>query len=288
MTDSENTMGSDGGAQSRLLPILAWIVGGTAVLIGVALGVAVLGTTFGIWGFRTPLSTIGLLLRWQGGILSNIVFYLGWVAFCGGILLFVVALVQKHTGLRLAAGVAILGGIFMYPAYTIPLDFATTARSAPPIHDVTTDTADPPQFVAVLPLREGSPNRADYGAVPSRGTDPARFDESGFNPELLGELIRGAFPDLKTTHIDGSAAETFAQALAAAQSMGWEIVDTNEAEGRIEATDTTPWLRFKDDVVIRVAYHEGGAMIDVRSVSRLGGSDVGKNAARIREYLATL
>ena len=70
--------------------------------------------------------------------------------------------------------------------------------------------------------------------------------------------------------------------------MGWAIVAERADEGRIEATATTSWFGFKDDIVIRVAPHNGGSRIDVRSKSRVGRSDVGANAARIRAYLAAL
>lgn len=290
MTNTENSTEdqAEQNSEGRLLPGLAWVCGSAAIAIAGALGVAVLGATFGLWSFGIPLSTVGLLLRWQGGILGSIIFYLGWLAFLGGSLLMVLAILRGQRNLRVAAGVAMLGGILLYPAYTIPVGFATTAQSAPPIHDVSTDTVNPPIFVAVLPLREGARNRADFGAVPTRGSDPAKFDETGFNPEMLGAIIRDAYPDLKSVPLTGSEAETFGKALQAAEGMGWEIVDANEAEGRIEATATTPWLRFKDDVVIRLSYHEGGATLDARSVSRVGGSDVGKNAARLRDYISNL
>ncbi|HJR53568.1 MAG TPA: DUF1499 domain-containing protein, partial [Gemmatimonadota bacterium] len=55
--------------------------------------------------------------------------------------------------------------------------------------------------------------------------------------------------------------------------------------GRIEATATTPWFGFKDDVVVRIRPEAGGSRVDVRSVSRVGRSDVGTNARRIEEYL---
>jgi uncharacterized protein (DUF1499 family) len=83
-------------------------------------------------------------------------------------------------------------------------------------------------------------------------------------------------------------AQAFAQALAAARDMGWEIVAADSAAGRIEATATTFWYGFKDDVVIRVTPSDQGARIDVRSESRLGGSDVGTNARRITTYLKKL
>jgi uncharacterized protein (DUF1499 family) len=60
------------------------------------------------------------------------------------------------------------------------------------------------------------------------------------------------------------------------------------AEGRIEATDTTFWWGFKDDVVIRIAPEGSGSRLDIRSESRVGVSDLGTNAARVGAYLAEL
>jgi uncharacterized protein (DUF1499 family) len=70
--------------------------------------------------------------------------------------------------------------------------------------------------------------------------------------------------------------------------MGWEIVAADVAAGRIEATATTPWFGFRDDIVVRVAPASAGSRIDVRSVSRVGKSDLGANAKRIRAFLARL
>lgn len=82
--------------------------------------------------------------------------------------------------------------------------------------------------------------------------------------------------------------KAFERALAAARKIGWVIVEASAAEGRIEATDTTFWLGFKDDIVIRVARADHGGRVDIRSVSRVGKSHLGKNAKRIRKYLKEL
>ena len=73
-----------------------------------------------------------------------------------------------------------------------------------------------------------------------------------------------------------------------ARDLGWEIVEASPSEGRIEATARTFWFGFKDDVVVRVTPSGDGSRIDVRSVSRVGKSDVGANAKRIRTYLERL
>jgi uncharacterized protein (DUF1499 family) len=80
----------------------------------------------------------------------------------------------------------------------------------------------------------------------------------------------------------------FDRALSVARKLGWVVVAAVPAEGRIEATDTTRWFGFKDDVVVRVAPAAGGSRVDVRSVSRVGRSDLGTNARRIRAFLREL
>ena len=79
-----------------------------------------------------------------------------------------------------------------------------------------------------------------------------------------------------------------ARAEAAARALGWKIVAAAPGQGRLEATATTRWFGFKDDVVVRVTPASGGSRVDIRSVSRVGKSDLGVNARRIRAFLAAL
>ena len=144
------------------------------------------------------------------------------------------------------------------------------ARSVPSIHDITTDTQDPPPFVAILPLRASASNSAEYGG------------------ESIAVLQRAGYPDLGPATLAEPAGAAFNRALTAAREMGGEIVAADSGDGRIEAIATTRWLRFKDDVVVRVRDTEHGSRVDVRSVSRIGRSDLGTNAARIRAFLARL
>jgi len=194
-----------------------------------------------------------------------------WAAFAGlaaaGLAAVLLLLPRTRRGglaALLAALVLGLGTAFV-PWYGL-----REARALPPIHDITTDTGRPPQFVAILPLRAAAPNPAAYG-----GPDVARAQ-------------MGAYPDLRTYRMDAAPAQAFDRALQAARDMGWEIVAADAAAGRIEATDTTFWFGFKDDVVIRVEADGAGSRVDVRSVSRVGVGDVGANAKRIRAYLRAL
>ena len=144
---------------------------------------------------------------------------------------------------------------------------AKLAGGAPPIHDITTDTNDPPLFVDVLPLRASARNSAAYGG------------------SRVAALQLAAYPDIAPVDLAIAPAAAFAKALAAAKAMGWAIVAADSLAGRIEGTATTRAFRFRDDVVIRIRPHDGGSRLDIRSVSRLGGSDLGKNASRIREFI---
>ena len=135
-----------------------------------------------------------------------------------------------------------------------------------PIHDISTDTADPPQFIAVAELRGPNDNPAEYA-----GAETAALQAS-------------AYPDIQTLVFTEPPAVIFDTALATAASMGWEIIASDIDTGHIEATATTPYVGFKDDVVIRVRARDAETLVDVRSKSRFGRGDMGVNAKRIREY----
>lgn len=159
------------------------------------------------------------------------------------------------------------------------LSFLMDARSVPAIHDITTDTANPPQFVAVEGLR---------GA----GDHPITYDGNQYVSGTSGPTVREAqeagYPGLEPLVVDTAPADVFAAALAEVEAQGWTLVEADEAAGRIEASDTTDWWGFTDDVVIRVASTGGGTRVDVRSKSRVGQSDLGANAERIEGFLSGL
>ena len=140
--------------------------------------------------------------------------------------------------------------------------------AVPPIHDITTNTVDPPQFMAVVPLN--TPGRTIYEG------------------EEIASQQRAAYPDLTPVRLALPIGQAFDHALATVHAMGWELVEADAESGHIEATDTTFWFRFKDDVVIRVRPEGSGSRIDIRSLSRVGGGDAGTNAKRIRAYMTRL
>ncbi len=122
----------------------------------------------------------------------------------------------------------------------------------------------------MLPLRQGAPNSVDYAG-----------------PKIAA-LQQQAYPDITPLMLPIPRREGFDRCLITADAMGWEIVAQIPMEGRIEATATTPFFGFKDDVVVRVSTAGTGSRVDVRSVSRVGRSDLGTNAKRIREFLGRL
>lgn len=145
------------------------------------------------------------------------------------------------------------------------------ARQYPPIHDITTDTENPPAFdAAIVTLRRGSPNISTYGG------------------QEIADIQREHYPDIQPLFLDVPYSQAFERALQAAEAMPWEkIVTADKESGLIQATDKLPWFGFKDDIVIRLqsSVNSDQVKIDVRSVSRIGQGDIGVNAQRIRDYL---
>ncbi|MDX1586489.1 MAG: DUF1499 domain-containing protein [Balneolaceae bacterium] len=143
-------------------------------------------------------------------------------------------------------------------------------KGYPPIHDITTDTQNPPEFQAIVPLRADAPNKTEYG-----GKDVA-------------EAQKAFYDGLETLRLPVPPSEAYDRALQAARQMPWEIVSENKEDLRIEAFHKLPWFGFIDDVVIRVDTTDNGSKIDVRSVSRVGRGDLGVNAERIENYLSEI
>lgn len=171
------------------------------------------------------------------------------------------------------AGITLVGVILSIAVMGTLGYWFTEAQKYPPIHDISTDIENPPQFHDIVPLRADAPNDTTYG-------DQEKAD-----------LQREAYPDVETLYLDQEYGEVFDRALVAAEQMPWEEIVTKDKEsGIIEAYDKLPWFGFIDDVVIRIdtADTAGRTKIDMRSVSRIGRSDIGVNAERIRDYLNTV
>jgi uncharacterized protein (DUF1499 family) len=229
--------------------VLLTTVAAVLLLVG-----APMGYRMGWWHFRTGLQG---LQPWAA--------YTGLAAAALAIAAIAIPKVREGWTLGLVAALAV--GL---AAFYVPWKWQERARSVPRIHDISTDTENPPSFVAVLPLRKDAENTAVYGG------------------KEIAEQQRKGYPDIQPLLLGVPPQVAFARALDTAESMGWTLVASNPAEGRIEATDRTMWYGFKDDIVIRVAPSGSGSRVDVRSVSRVGRSDIGINAQRIRQFMAKL
>jgi uncharacterized protein (DUF1499 family) len=230
-------------------------VGGLGLIAGIAAVLAML--------LPGPLYRTGVLdlkMAFSGVTFG---FGLGVLAAVLGLIALLLALFGRPRRYIARALIAIVLGVI---AFLPPLMFMQKAKSVPPIHDISTDTVSPPPFQALLAQRADAPNSAVYG-----GAEVAAKQHA-------------AYPDIQPLQFAASPADTFKAALNEAQAMGWAIAAQAPDEGRIEATATTLWFGFKDDVVIRVHPDAAGTLVDIRSESRVGGSDVGANAARIREF----
>ncbi|HXH39257.1 MAG TPA: DUF1499 domain-containing protein [Thermoanaerobaculia bacterium] len=224
-----------------------------AVLVALA-AVALLlsgpGTRWGWWNFK-----IGLVLfafAFLAGLLALLISGMAW----------------RRTSPNPAAAVATIVSALIV---LLPLTQVAGARGKPRIHDISTDLTDPPRFSAILPLRAGAANRA-----------PDRIDDA------TAAMQRAGYPDLVTLDLPLRGDAAFAKAVEAAKMMGWEVVSTRPADGILEATATTAWFGFHDDIVVRIRPAGEHSRIDVRSTSRVGRGDAGKNADRIRRYLNLL
>ncbi len=164
---------------------------------------------------------------------------------------------------------ATLAFVLSLVAFAVPYQWQRTARAVPPIHDISTDLQNPPTFEAIVPIRGDAANPLEHR-------------------EEVAEQQQQAYPDIAPLTLPISPDASFDRALRVAQNLGWEIVTADRSSGRIEATDTTRWFGFKDDIVIRLTPWGSGTRVDARSVSRVGRSDVGTNARRIRRYLDQL
>ena len=240
-------MNSSRAVFPTITAILAVAVAALAVLAG-------FGTRWDWWNFRTGLS----ILRWA--LYATVL-----VIVLAALALYVTRAGSKRN--RWLAGFALLVGFVMIGNALV---WRNRARSAPPIHDITTDTENPPEFVAITPLRADAANPAAYGGA-----------------EIAAQQRKG-YPDLQTVELEQPAPEAFQRALGIARDLGWQIVAEEPDEGRIEATDQTFWFGFKDDIVIRITPLGARSRVDIRSVSRVGRSDVGTNARRIRDFITRL
>jgi uncharacterized protein (DUF1499 family) len=151
----------------------------------------------------------------------------------------------------------------MYLRYAQRQRWAATTLSRPPVASTATIRRAWNQCQALY-------DRPTF-QFPPQGLEISDSFFAKENPDVeVAAQQRAAYPAIQPVNVALPPDRSFEQALSTVVDQGWEIVAAVPSEGRIEATDTTLWWGFKDDVVIRIRPVEGGARVDVRSKSRIG------------------
>ncbi|GAB4119159.1 MAG: hypothetical protein Tsb0027_13150 [Wenzhouxiangellaceae bacterium] len=230
------------------------------------------------WSTRFAYLLAALVLLFM--LASGPVFKLGWVGFGSvfqglmlavpagliAMLLLLVGRLCKVTGNRAWLVMLLLAAVLF-----LPIQQALVARSVPGIHDISTDLTDPPRFSAAMVVaRKDASNPPEYP-----GTETAQQQQQ-------------AYPHIQPLRLAADRSTVFAQARELVAANGWQLVQANPDRGIIEASDTSWWFGFVDDVIIRIQSDGSGSLVDMRSKSRIGRSDIGANAARIDSFLQQL
>jgi len=234
-----------------------------AILIGsiiaaVLLIISGVGTRFGIWEY-----TGGFTVASGGVLLASAAVFLGIVGYA-------VCLFKGFKAERASLLVGVLISALILGQAAMQM---AALAAVPAIHNISTDTLDPPDFDTLVAVRQ------------AEGANPLAY-----NAEVLADVQQQAYPWVKTLSLSDSPAIALNNAVTVLNDMGLEVVNVSVDLGIVEATDTTFWYGFKDDVVVRIRNADtgSGSIVDVRSVSRVGRSDLGLNAKRIGEVLSGL
>lgn len=230
--------------QQNTIPGLVKWAGYIAPTLLLALPLSVLFVRFGVW---QP----GLLLYAITCLVSLLLLLLSLV----------LLLLPRFAPWR---GALVRSVLFALPGTVLLLSLVAGGETAR-IHDITTDTTDPPTFTMAAQQR-------------GTGSNPLEIDQAVIT------LQQQAYPDLQTLVSPLSLDAAFSRALQVATDQGWEIYHQDRDTGVIEAVATTRVMAFKDDIVIRLRSADQGTLVDLRSVSRVGEGDMGANAKRIRAF----
>ena len=149
----------------------------------------------------------------------------------------------------------------------LPVLAMASMSKVPRIHDVSTDPSDRLEF------------------TPEVKATSMNKDPEGDERAWVESQQKASYPEIQPIHLDLAPAKAFERAKAVADRMpGWVVTRADADTGRIDATATSRLFHFVDDVIVRVKADGDGSRIDLRSRSRVGQSDLGANAARIRAY----
>ncbi len=261
------------GVKVRNVFVTAGVV--LAVFVPIWFLAAALGTKFGAWTWQVGL------LKMVGGIGVPLIGLLLLVTFITSLL---VVFIKPRAGF---GGLAAMWLVTLGAA-GLALSAISSARAVPPIHDISTDTSKPLLFSQKVMAERGA--GSNKVLPPNEATVPFNRERlNDWSGRSLVEIQADAYPTIKPLMIEGQApAAVYAKAINAAKTQGFKIVSEDAAAMRIEGYAQSFWFGFKDDVVIAITPVANGAQVDMRSVSRVGISDLGANAKRIETFLAAV
>lgn len=255
--------------------------------------VAALGTKFGWWGYEFGLG------KMIGNVQAGWGRYLIAIAAVAVVAAFIISLIAAPRKRPLMLSLAALLIIVMLGSRWMA--FQLNALRLPPLHDIQTNWDAPIQpSVDLVAVRTASGAKnpildapeIDKGANRGWPGTGGRLvsevqEEAEFNPETQKSAKAAPYPKIDTLAVSVPVADAYVAAKAALEAAGMEIVTDNAEAGQLEATATTGWFGFKDDVIVRIIPTAGmeGALIDARSTSRVGLSDLGANSKRLRNLL---
>lgn len=253
MTIATAPRSTAGSGLTRLIGTFGLVLAVAALLL---LAAGPFGWRAGWWSFRLAFTT-----------LMPYAFYVGVAAMAVSVLglLFALGSMQRR-GVVLAVLGLVIGGVAAY----FPWHASEMRGVYPPMHDITTDAANPPSFDFAAAMRT-----AEQGAGVAYPAD-------------AGAQQQKFYPGIEAAMLAVPPAQAFDRALAVVKAKGWTIVKTDPQAGVIDAYDKSFWFGFTDDVAIRVTAADNGSRVDIRSGSRQGRGDFGVNAARVRGFLAAL
>ena len=198
------------------------------------------------------------------------------VGLLGVLLVFLSSLVMLFVAIKyklISDRKVLLAGLLVsiFPIIVI-VPQALDGISAPQINDISTDTISPPPFNKLLIRRRTANSKFS-------------LNDHALSKEERIKIQNHFYPELKALSSPLDFESALLRSATLLRQQGMDIITIDEDKGFIEAVDTSFWFGFKDDVVVRLKSHSNRTEIDIRSASRIGLRDFGKNAARVRRFL---
>lgn len=152
----------------------------------------------------------------------------------------------------------------------------------PPIHDVATDWKTPLDFSdAALAARGGAAAFVD--------DDPSLpVGSAAYAGRRIAEINAETCPAARPLVSGRTPADAYEAAKAAVLASGMTLITDDPMDGRLEATAESFWYGLTDDLVVRVRPDAAGSRLDMRSIGRDAGADLGRNCDRIGALMTAI